>query len=98
MRGSPKHLTGAFICMQNDLISFEGGPTEVGGVVNFQYNYNKIKSLKGLPEKVSGDFYCDDDILHLIQSSYQDVSGISKIIGKTGQIDDSGRIVRRKLY
>ena len=49
-------VTSNFYCYNNQLISLEGAPREVGGSFNC-YN-NNLTSLVGAPDKVGGGFNC----------------------------------------
>jgi hypothetical protein len=54
-------VAGDFYCHENELISLEGSPIEVGG--NFWCGHNKLVSLEGGPIRVGGEFICSNNQL-----------------------------------
>ena len=54
-------VSGVFYCNDNNLISLEGCPKEVGG--NFSCVANKLKSLIGSPKIVGGVYTCSDNYI-----------------------------------
>lgn len=52
-------VKGNFYCENNQLITLENSPKEVGGY--FNCDNNKLISLESAPKKVGGDFYCGDN-------------------------------------
>jgi hypothetical protein len=65
-------VTGSFFCSNNNLVSLEGAPKEVG--VNFWCSSNKLTSLEGCPHTVGCHFHCQDNQL----TSFE---GVQKIGG-----------------
>ena len=66
-------VTGSFYCNNNQLVTLEGAPQEVGG--NFYCYYNQLVSLEGAPEKVGKSFYCNFNRLVSLE-------GVPKEIGR----------------
>lgn len=89
LNGAPTTVGGSFDCQQNKLISLEGAPRMVGDKMGgssiipggraklthsvFNCSYNFLRDLKGAPNKVIGDFVCNNNPLISIE-------GLPKII------------------
>jgi len=66
-------VTGDFDCGNNDLISLNGAPKEVGG--DFWCSGNNLVSLEGAPVEVGGCFWCDDNKLTSLEGAPIKVGG-----------------------
>ena len=70
-------VSGSFYCNNNQLITLEGSPREIG--VHFHCYYNKLTTLESGPTKLVGTFYCDkyiNDIKPYIINTYTDIINI----------------------
>jgi hypothetical protein len=65
------YVKGSFYCQDNELISLEGSPRDVG---IFDCSKNKLKTLEGGPVDVRGFFSCDDNNLKTLNGSPSNVS------------------------
>ena len=68
-------VTGNFYCNNNQLITLEGSPREVGGYFNCSYNYNQLTTLEGSPKEVGGGFYCNNNQLITLEGGPRSVGG-----------------------
>jgi hypothetical protein len=55
------HVTGTFVCEQNNIQSLKGAPIKVGK--NFYCSVNKLRSLEGAPREIGGTFECVENSL-----------------------------------
>lgn len=62
LKGSPKTVSGSFICTGCQLRTLEGAPKLVG--IYFDCSDNELTSLEGAPKSVGGTFYCDEYLLN----------------------------------
>ena len=66
-------VTGSFYCYNNNLISLEGAPKNVGG--NFYCSNNNLASLEGAPEEVGVNFSCFSNSLTSLEGAPKKVGG-----------------------
>jgi hypothetical protein len=67
------HVSGDFMCSNNNLTSLEGAPDNVGG--NFMCSNNNLTSLEGAPDNVEGSFMCYDNELTSLEGAPEEVGG-----------------------
>ena len=66
-------VSGIFTCSNNQLISLEGAPKEVGE--GFYCSRNKLTNLIGGPEYVGGSFWAIENNLTTLQGGPKEVGG-----------------------
>jgi hypothetical protein len=62
LKGSPKTVSGAFICIKCKLRTLEGAPIYVGTYFDCS-GIDDLESLEGAPQYIGNNFYCDEYIL-----------------------------------
>ena len=67
------NIVGDFICSNNELVTLDGVPREVGG--NFDCAGNLIFALRGAPIKVGGNFNCSDNMIFSLKGVTTEVNG-----------------------
>ena len=70
----PHSISGNFQCNDNDLISLEGCPSQVGDY--FCCHENKLTSLEGCPSQVGSDFWCRENKLTSLHNVHKHISNI----------------------
>src|SRR5208283_1902318 len=68
------HVSGYFVCHNNQLTSLVGCPYSTSNT--FACFNNPLTSLVGCPSSVGGDFYCSDD---KVQFTKKDVKKLCKV-------------------
>ena len=66
-------ISGNFICIDKQLTSLEGSPTEVDG--DFFCGNNKLASLEHAPTSVGRDFFCESNQLVSLEGAPTSVGG-----------------------
>jgi len=67
------HVSGDFLCNNNQLTSLEGSPRTVSK--NFHCSKNQLTSLEGAPRTVGGNFHCYNNQLTTLEGAPQTVGG-----------------------
>lgn len=74
LKGSPTHVGDTFKCSNNELTSLEYSPKPVNQKIKlFDASFNKITSLKGVPQDVVN--------LHMAQNKLKNLDYVPKILG-----------------
>ena len=66
-------VSGSFYCNNNQLITLEGSPREIG--VHFHCSHNKLTSLEGGPKEVGRYFCCQYNQLTSLEGGPKKVCG-----------------------
>ncbi len=67
-----------FSCFNNELISLEGCPIEVGG--SFTCSDNKLTSLEGSPKEVGAFFNCEHNVKQFTDKEVREVCNVKNRI------------------
>lgn len=80
LEGCPQIIGGDFICnLNNNLITLEGGPIQVGG--NYYAFGNSLKNLVGAPETIYGLFKCSYNHLESLEGAPKEINGLFDCTG-----------------
>ena len=72
LKGFPAKVNGSIVLDNNDLYSLQYLPKET---MTFSISSNNIKSLKGSPEKVDGNFFCERNRLTSLEGTPYVING-----------------------
>ena len=68
LKNCPDYVEGEFDCGWNDIETLEGGPKYVGNFTGD--NCTNLKSFKGCPEEIRGDFWMRNSTIHMESTEF----------------------------
>jgi hypothetical protein len=90
------HVSGAFDCDRNELVSLKGAPQLVR---DFSCDRNDLVSLEGAPQFVRGGFYCNTNRLKNLKGGPVEVGGDFSCVGNDLKtLEGSPRTVGGDFY